>query len=61
MSRRDTVCYCHVRCPACEDGRTDAEAIRIHNERVACHGERTYPRAASRAPSKHWLRELYEG
>lgn len=31
-----------TRCPVCVDRRVDAEAIKVHNERVARMGERSY-------------------
>ena len=30
-------------CPLCHHGRTDAEAVHVHNLRCAVIGERTYP------------------
>lgn len=32
-----------IRCPVCDEGRTDEAAIRTHNLLVAQFGERSYP------------------
>jgi hypothetical protein len=32
-----------IRCPVCDDGRTDLAAIKTHNILCAEFGERSYP------------------
>lgn len=32
-----------IRCPVCDDGRTDEAAIKTHNILCAEFGERSYP------------------
>ncbi len=61
MSYKPTACRCDERCRYCEDGARDAAAIKLHNQKVACHGERAYPPIGPRPVPMDWLEELLRG
>ena len=60
MSYKPKSCACQVPCLCCA-GDDHPEAIKLHNLRCACHGERAYPRpeTVSRDPFANWERDVW--
>lgn len=47
-------CYCREQCDVCTKGSASPAALRLHNVRVACHGERSYPSFPERDRVAEW-------